>query len=67
MSGAKYWGWSDSVLDFADVAVERQRIAHEELVESAKALLALKDGPRDEAYEAAKPAAWERLRRALEC
>ena len=58
-------GWADSVLEFAEVALERQQIAYTELVEAAKALLDLKDGPRDTAYEAAKPGAWDRLRRAL--
>jgi hypothetical protein len=32
---------------------------------AARVLLELKDGPRDEAYEAAKPRAWEQLRHVL--
>lgn len=68
MSREKCWGWSwsDSAVEFAEVAVERQRIAHEELLAAAKALLDLKDGPRDDVYEALKPFAWDRLRRAVE-
>lgn len=35
------------------------------LIHAAQLLLALEDGPRDDYYEAAKPAAWENLRLAL--
>lgn len=35
------------------------------LRDAAEALLALKDGPRDDAYRAAKDGAWEALRAAL--
>jgi len=35
------------------------------VLKAARALLALKDGPRDEAYEAAKAGAWQALRDAV--
>lgn len=39
---------------------------NERLREAARHLLALKDGPRDAAYRAAKEPAWQALREALE-
>jgi len=54
-------------------AVERERVRspqpedHEAEVEAALAdLVRLKDGPRDDAYRAAKDAAWDRARAALD-
>lgn len=46
-----------------DVVVLLRRIAA--LDAAARHLLALKDGPRDDAYRAAKEPAWQALREAL--
>lgn len=39
--------------------------ASQEAIDALSALIALKDGPRDDAYEAAKSAAWQKGRDAL--
>jgi hypothetical protein len=58
-------GYAESALEFAELALDRQEANMAELVAAATELLRLKDGLRDEAYESAKPAAWERLRAAV--
>lgn len=39
---------------------------HNDLLKAARRLIELKDGPRDSVYLAAKPEAWEALRRAAQ-
>ena len=58
-------GWAESALDSAEKFIEKQDADMAELLAAATDLLRLKDGPRDEAYEAAKPVAWARLRSAV--
>lgn len=62
-------GWDEdfatSAMEAAEDYAEHLTLTLDELVAAARHLLKLKDGPRDAAYEAAKPAAWERLRRAI--
>jgi len=62
----KYWGWTESAVEAADSVVAKQDADMAALLAAAKALLDLKDGPRDDVYEALKPFAWDRLRRAVD-
>jgi hypothetical protein len=50
--------------DTVEVEVVPAQVA-ERLAEAGAELLRLKDGPRDDAYRAAKPGAWDELRHAL--
>ena len=67
MSALKYWGWTtDSASEAADHVVAKQEADIASRLEGAQALLDRMDGPRDEVYEALKPFAWDRLRRAVD-
>lgn len=50
----------------ADLNKIKKATVIDHLVAASSLLLALKDGPRDEHYEAAKPLAWEELRIVLQ-
>jgi hypothetical protein len=54
-----------TVCDARAQAIYRLREENERLREALAELVRLKDGPRDDAYRAAKDAAWDRARDVL--
>lgn len=60
------WLPPEGIFDERDACLgDEISVAQEFLLGAAEALLSLKDGPRDEAYERAKEPAWDYLRRAV--